>query len=271
MANSYLRFPNNFFMGTRMLTLEERGAFNDLLDLYLARDGDLPDHPRQRAYDLAIDQRIWSRIRKQLIEAGKIEIKDGIILPTGGDKTLARCLARSLAAADAANRRWRKNGAKVPILNETPDAEADATAMLLKTRHVLDTNVSNNIPKNEISLAVELYNSFAKKHALPIAKKITKTRTQKIKARLKDAGGIDGWKNALDKVAMNPWLLGDNDRGWKADLDFLCQEKSFTKLMEGSYDQPNNHSDQKTDSPGGRGGNASIASSIRRFIDGAGS
>ena len=49
-------------------------------------------------------------------------------------------------------------------------------------------------------------------------------------------GGIDGWHIALQKLSESNFLTGQNDNGWKADFDFILQEKSFTKLMEGSYD-----------------------------------
>jgi hypothetical protein len=28
---------------------------------------------------------------------------------------------------------------------------------------------------------------------------------------------------------------GENDRGWKADLDFVCQQRSWRRLLEGAY------------------------------------
>ena len=105
MAKSYLRYPDNFFTGTRTLTLEQRGAYNDLLDLYITRDGDLPDNDHHRARELAIDLRIWRRIKRELIQAGKIEVKDDRLLPTGADTTLHTSLAKSVAARQAADSR----------------------------------------------------------------------------------------------------------------------------------------------------------------------
>ena len=31
------------------------------------------------------------------------------------------------------------------------------------------------------------------------------------------------------------FLQGTNDRGWRADLDFLLQASRFTKVVEGTY------------------------------------
>ena len=215
--------------------MEQRGAFNDLLDLYIARDGDLPDDNRLRAHDLAVDIRVWTRIRRSLIEAGKIESKGGSLVPTGAATTLATCLAKSVAAREAADSRWRKAAANSLEKNEINNTAALPNIMLLR-QDKEDISISSNIPKNEIGAAIAAYNEVAKEHNLPVAKKITVARTAKIRQRLKDAGGLDGWMLALEKVKENPWLMGDNDRGWRVDLDFLGRESSFAKLMEGSYD-----------------------------------
>ena len=83
--------------------------------------------------------------------------------------------------------------------------------------------------------AVDLYNAMASEVGLPQAQKITDTRKSKIRARLKDCGGIDGWKAALTKVESSGFLTGQKT-DWKADLDFILQESSFVKIMEGKYD-----------------------------------
>lgn len=94
--------------------------------------------------------------------------------------------------------------------------------------------------ENDIESCVELYNQTAKKHDLPLAQKITTPRKQKLKARLNDCGGVGGWIAALEKLAASSFCTGNNDRGWRADIDFLLQESSFIKLMEGKYDDREN-------------------------------
>ena len=84
--------------------------------------------------------------------------------------------------------------------------------------------------------AVRLYNEAADRCGLPKAQAITATRRSQIRQRLKDCGGIEGWKAALEKLEASPHCTGDNDRGWRADLTFLLQQKSFIRLMEGGYD-----------------------------------
>jgi len=91
----------------------------------------------------------------------------------------------------------------------------------------------------DFDLIIDLYNQVAQRHDLPIAQKLTNARKSKIRARLKDCGGMDGWKSALEKLERSDFCLGKNNSGWRADLDFILQESSFTKLMEGTYDNTN--------------------------------
>lgn len=90
---------------------------------------------------------------------------------------------------------------------------------------------------DEISLAVVAYNDVATAVGWSRAQKLTDARRVALRCRLKDCGGIDGWRGAMERARGSPFLTGDNDRGWVAGFDFFLQAKSFTKLMEGAYDR----------------------------------
>lgn len=104
------------------------------------------------------------------------------------------------------------------------------------------------------ALAVKAYNAMADRAGLAQVQKLHDTRKAKLRARLKDCGGLEGWSVALAKVEASPFLTGQNDRGWRADFDFLMRESSFTKLMEGAYDGR----------PGGGGGDG-FAQALREL------
>lgn len=97
-----------------------------------------------------------------------------------------------------------------------------------------ESNLSfTNDPPTE---AMEYYNYVAKDLGLPAVTKMTKARKSKVEKRIEDAGGLDGWKSVVDKLRESRLCQGQNSRGWKASFDFLLQESSFLKLMEGNYD-----------------------------------
>ena len=89
---------------------------------------------------------------------------------------------------------------------------------------------------DDTRLMVDSWNRMASDYGLTKVQKLTKARKAKAVARLKDCGGLEGWDAALEKVAKTPGLLGQAGGNWKASFDFLLQESSFVKLMEGSYD-----------------------------------
>ena len=86
-----------------------------------------------------------------------------------------------------------------------------------------------------VQQAFSRYNHAAETAGLPVAQAITPERRAKIKARLKECGGLDGWDAALEKLAASALCTGAKT-GWKADLDFILKKSKFLKLMEGSYD-----------------------------------
>ena len=87
--------------------------------------------------------------------------------------------------------------------------------------------------------AVCLYNETAGRAGLPKVLKVSDTRKAKLKARLKDCDGIEGWKAALSKLENSSFCKGENNKGWAADFDFLITEGKFISLMEGKYDGTN--------------------------------
>lgn len=70
---------------------------------------------------------------------------------------------------------------------------------------------------------------------LPGVRRMTETRKRQLRARLRDSK-LEDWQRAFDALERSKFLRGENDRGWRADFDFLLQPKSFTKLLEGAYD-----------------------------------
>jgi hypothetical protein len=102
------------------------------------------------------------------------------------------------------------------ISNEiTPPAENDDSPVL-KPEHVL-----------------EAYNAVAVRAGLPTAR-MTPERRKKLPGFIK-RHPVDDITEAIAALERSPFCRGENDRGWKADFDFLLQPKSFTKLIEGTY------------------------------------
>lgn len=84
--------------------------------------------------------------------------------------------------------------------------------------------------------AFNLYNEVAREIDLPRAQVLDDRRRRSLRARLKEIGGIDGWRIALEKLRKSSYLRNGKGTWRGADLEFLLQPKSMTRLMEGGYD-----------------------------------
>ena len=91
----------------------------------------------------------------------------------------------------------------------------------------------------DVTGMIKIWNDTATRIGLPLVTQVHGNRQKKAATRFRQCGGLAGWELACKKLetAGHAWMHGDNDRGWRADFDFLLQQKSFSRLMEGSYDR----------------------------------
>lgn len=71
--------------------------------------------------------------------------------------------------------------------------------------------------------------------SLPKVLKLTPNRKTHIKARLKNYS-LEDFKEIFLIAESSEFLKGMNDRGWKANLDWLLNENNITKVLEGKYE-----------------------------------
>src|SRR5271166_1363220 len=100
MVDSFRRFIKQWRSGTRTLTLEERGAYGDVIDLiYESADGGILDDDNRVARDLRCDTRVWRRIKTKLIGLNRLYVVEGQIRNSVADRRLATEVAMALSAA----------------------------------------------------------------------------------------------------------------------------------------------------------------------------
>lgn len=68
---------------------------------------------------------------------------------------------------------------------------------------------------------------------LPPVRKVTDTRKAAIASAMND--GID-FGELFRKTARSDFLNGKNERGWKAEFDFVLKPKNRQKILEGGFD-----------------------------------
>jgi hypothetical protein len=140
-------------------------------------------------------------------------------------------------------------GEDTQICVEIPRADSCAGATKELPTEVV---ILNNIPPNPLPIekpkraksegptplealrAFEAYNEVALRCGLPQAAKLTPKRAKSICARLRTYG-TDGWAVALENLEKSAFCRGMTSHNFRADLTFVCQEKSFDRLYEGGY------------------------------------
>jgi uncharacterized protein YdaU (DUF1376 family) len=100
------RDHNAALRGMMNLTLEERGAYNTILDLIYAHDGALEDLPRDICRALGCNIRTWRRLKARLLELGKIYVHAGCLRNQRADEEIANAQSLLKLSQLSARKRW---------------------------------------------------------------------------------------------------------------------------------------------------------------------
>jgi uncharacterized protein YdaU (DUF1376 family) len=102
----YKRDPDAALAGMNELTLEERGAYNTLLDWLYSRDNLVPDNDATIARVLGCQKRRWLRIKASLIAKCKIRIEAGMLNANRVTETIKTANELSFNQKTRASKRW---------------------------------------------------------------------------------------------------------------------------------------------------------------------
>lgn len=86
----YKRYTDAALTGMMVLTLEERGAYNTILDLIYNEGGRYPNDDGLICGWLRCSRRTWHRIKARLLDLGKLSVEDGYIYNGRASDELAR-------------------------------------------------------------------------------------------------------------------------------------------------------------------------------------
>lgn len=97
---------------------------------------------------------------------------------------------------------------------------------------------SNPDSKQDISPATvfEVYNEIAERAGWPKVQSFSKQRERAAGKRIKECGGFEAWKEAIERAAASDFLTGKATGTTPASFDWLFKQSNFAKLMEGNYD-----------------------------------
>lgn len=232
---------------TLNFSLAEDGAYRRLIDFYMETREPLPDNEAALCRIIGIGINEFRTVAEQVLS--KFESIDGVLhnekCNTELDRQDRLTKKRSTAGKKSAEKRNKNNKMSTGVKqkpNTCMDTGQDRTGE--------DKESKTLVVNNDSQKAFDLFCQFADNTKLPVPLDFTDIRKSKMRATLKRCGGIDGWKAVLEKVGASSHCKGVNDRGWKANIDFLLTPSKLTKLMEGNFDDNPNSNNQTTGSGG---------------------
>lgn len=86
-----------------------------------------------------------------------------------------------------------------------------------------------------VQVVLEHWNSSAEQSGLPKAITLTDARRTKLRARIEEFG-LKEVRRAIRAIHRSSFCRGENDRGWKANIDFITRSEPIAKALEGFYD-----------------------------------
>ena len=110
------RYHSDALAGSMALTLEERGAYQTLLDLMYDRQGPLIDNERLLAGYMGASIRKWRSLRDAPHRKGKIHLtKDGLLSNSRVEKELEKTRKTSRKLSENGSKGGRKKSPRTKI------------------------------------------------------------------------------------------------------------------------------------------------------------
>ena len=271
--------------GMLMLTLEERGAYNTVLDLIYMTGDNLIDDDRFICGWLRCDLRVWKRLKAGLIHKEKLTISSGIIrnvrasyeVQSAAAKNEATSSIRRTSGIKSGEARRKINHLAEQTLNkpknteitietirenrdrplDTPNVDPLLTTGFEENQTLTRTDIDierkrreeRDIPPNPpsakpaepesdrkaVEVCITAWNNLASETGLTRVQLISDSRRTKLKARLKEIGGLEGWFALCDRIRQSGFLKGQTS-DWRVSFDWCLSPTNCTKIMEGNYD-----------------------------------
>lgn len=231
-------YPTDFMRGVRGLTAAEVGVYTMLLCRIYEENGPVEYHPVRLSAYCGVRESVLTKAVDRLIVLGRLEIENGMLSDDRAVKEITireTKLKNSSRAgkASAEKRQQKQEQSATPVQQTFNHTDTDT-----EEEKKEDTNVSlaaDHQPIDEVAEAVHAYKATAAQKGWPIPQQLDQTRRRAISGRIRDAGGVEGWRIAIDKAAGSEFL-GQARPFSGFGIDWIAKPANFKKIMEGNYD-----------------------------------
>lgn len=127
----YKAYPRDFLEGTIGMSFEMKGSYRLVLDLIYLHNGQLIDNSQYIAGQLGMSVRQWNRVKKSLLDVGKIDVSCGLVQNERATNELL--ITKSFQSKQSLNRARP---------NKTNDLESPRLMSESPNHHPTDTDIS---------------------------------------------------------------------------------------------------------------------------------
>jgi uncharacterized protein YdaU (DUF1376 family) len=218
-------YAKSWLSATRVISVAARGAYMDLL-AWSWDNGPIPKSDKAKAGIVGVSEaqfkRLWSEfsLKWQETAVGLVNVR----LEQQRSELHAFRQGKVESGRRGAESRWQKDGSAIGSPSKKDGSTSSSTSS--STNQEEDTPTPGDLR--------ELWNEETN-GILPQCLKLTEVRRKKAAARLSELP-FDQWSQVITKIKKSSFLCGENDRGWRADFDFLIKPDTATRVLEGKYD-----------------------------------
>jgi hypothetical protein len=132
------------------------------------------------------------------------------------------------------------NASNALLRSETPEAEAEAEAEVQDKNHrsdsyLLSPDFVKSLSKKPFAdWLMDEWNQIAVPCGLPRWVVMSASRRKRCAVLEKQFPDREKWTHVITTITMSKFCLGKNDRGWKADPEFLLRDDTYARGMEGA-------------------------------------
>lgn len=155
------------------------------------------------------------------------------------DSGLIKSTTSGECYADVTRNGVTSNAPVTPTESDTElDREKDSSTRVFRKKHTI-VNPCESSPADAGPPYQEILSSYRRAlPGLPQPLELNKTRKSLISSRWrekKERQSLTWWDSYFAKVSTIPFLVGNNNRDWQANFDWLLKPSNMTKVLEGAY------------------------------------
>lgn len=263
----YTHNIGDYAVETKYMTFEQKGMYIDMLDRYATTGKPLDSQW------LATLKRLTSDDAVDVVLALCFVEKDGYFHHKRMDELLSsyeEVVERNRKNAQKRSQKQRPFTSGNPVVTQSqssgnPSGHITNNQEPITNKEKEKINQKDKETEPELPIALDVVDPKTKQIAcpcdeivdlyhecLPELNRVNKTllsdpRKRAVKDRWKflcadqgvssKAQGLEQIQRYFNVVRKQPFLLGKNDRGWKADFDWLFKQSNFVKVLELKYDR----------------------------------